>query len=242
MEARLQTIESGLGVREANHRSMNMLAVLHTLFRREFSQFADQSVRGAAAKFESQIIATSELLRLMSSEPSERDVEIDVYLERLGRALSDAILSPMNTRFEVCVESGRAPIEVAERLGLIVVELVTNASKYAFPGRENGLVRLKMSRHGGNWRCFVLDNGVGMTAGNRGDGLSIVEALVRSLKGRLIMRTGGSGTCMGVILPDGSARGPRARRHEVVADGRIGSRTPRGRTVRSSNERRAVCG
>src|SRR5271167_1844641 len=106
MEARLQMLESGLGVREANHRMMNMLAILHSLFRRDFARFSDQGVRGAAAKFEGQIIATSELLRLTSSRPSQRDIEIDVYLERLGRGLSDAILSPLNTGFEVSVESG----------------------------------------------------------------------------------------------------------------------------------------
>ena len=55
-----QMNEDGLDVREANHRMMNMLAILLALFHRNFSKFSDQCVRGAVAKFENQILAASE--------------------------------------------------------------------------------------------------------------------------------------------------------------------------------------
>ncbi|MGA7384068.1 MAG: hypothetical protein WBW81_05070 [Methylocella sp.] len=42
-----QMNEDGLDVREANHRMMNMLAILLALFHRNFSKFSDQCVRGA---------------------------------------------------------------------------------------------------------------------------------------------------------------------------------------------------
>ena len=44
--------EDGLDVREANHRMMNMLAILLALFHRNFSKFSDQCVRGAVTKSE----------------------------------------------------------------------------------------------------------------------------------------------------------------------------------------------
>jgi CRP/FNR family transcriptional regulator, cyclic AMP receptor protein len=47
-----QMNEDGLDVREANHRMMNMLAILLALFHRNFSKFSDQCVRGAVTKFE----------------------------------------------------------------------------------------------------------------------------------------------------------------------------------------------
>jgi two-component sensor histidine kinase len=46
LEAR-QMNEDGLDIREANHRMMNMLAILLALFHRNFSKFSDQGVRGA---------------------------------------------------------------------------------------------------------------------------------------------------------------------------------------------------
>ena len=63
MQQRRQMSEDGLDVREANHRMMNMLAILLALFHRNFSKFSDQGVRGAVTKFENQIIPASELLR-----------------------------------------------------------------------------------------------------------------------------------------------------------------------------------
>ena len=68
-----QMSEDGLDVREANHRMMNMLAILMALFHRNFSKFSDQSVRGAVTKFENQIMAASELLRTISSTPTAKD-------------------------------------------------------------------------------------------------------------------------------------------------------------------------
>ena len=166
-------------------------------------------------KFENQIMAASELLRTISSTPTAEDVAVDVYLERLGRNLSSAVLSPTNTSFELFVDQGRLPIDVCERLGRIIVELVINASKYAFVDRKNGVVRIDMTRSGRHWRCIVSDNGIGMDGADRSTGLNIVDALVRSMKGRLIIRSGVSGTCVCVLLPDHLL--PRGRRSELDA-------------------------
>ena len=208
-----QISEDRLDVREANHRMINMLATLLARFHRNFSKFSDQRVRGAVTKFENQIMAASELLRTISSTPTAEDAAVDVYLERLSRTLSNAVLSPTNTSFELFVDQGRLPIDVCERLGLIIVELVINASKYAFAHRKNGVVRVEMTRSGRHWRCIVSDNGSGMDGADRSTGLNIVDALVRSLKGRLIIRSGASGTCVCVVLPDHSL--PRGRRSEL---------------------------
>src|ERR1700724_4350068 len=102
MEEPRRMNEDGLDVREANHRMMNMLAMLLALFHRNFAKFSDQWVRGAVTKFENQIMAASELLRTISSTPTAEDAAVDVYLKRLGRTLSSAVLGP-NTSFELFV-------------------------------------------------------------------------------------------------------------------------------------------
>jgi two-component sensor histidine kinase len=197
-----ETSEVEIGVREANHRMMNLLATLHSVFRRNFSSFGDPHVRDAAARFEAQIMAASELLHMISSGSPAEVVAVDVYLGRLGRALSRAVLGPANIGCEVFSDAGRLPVGVCEQLGFILVELVFNASKYAFAGRANGVVRIAMTRSGRHWRCMVSDNGTGMSGAGRGNGLNIVDALARSLGGRLIIRSGTSGTRACVLFPD----------------------------------------
>jgi two-component sensor histidine kinase len=201
-----QTGEDTLEVREANHRMMNVLATLQANFRREFSQFCDQPVRIAARQFENRIMAVSELVRTIPITSAGMDAAVDVYLERLSHALSDAILRPANIGCEMYSDQGRLPIHILERIGFILVELVLNASKYAFGDRGNGIVRVEMTRSGHYWRCAVLDNGRGMKGPTHGTGLDIVGALARSLNGRLVIRSAPSGTCVCVVLPSSSMR------------------------------------
>jgi two-component sensor histidine kinase len=196
-----QISEDLLEVREAHHRMMNILATLLAILRRKFSQFSDHSVRSAVAQLETQILAASELLLTISAKPLADDAAVDLYLERLSRALSRSILSPANIGCEIFSDHGRLPVHVCERLGFILVELVFNASKYAFGDRNDGVVRIEMTRRGRHWRCIVSDNGIGMNGAGRGTGLNIVDALVRSLNGRLIIRSGSSGTRVDVVLP-----------------------------------------
>jgi two-component sensor histidine kinase len=214
MQKARQTGEGGLEVREANHRMMNMLATLHSMFRREFSQFGDQPIRIAARQFENRIMAVSELLRTISTTSTGMDGAVDVYLERLSHALSCAILGPANIGCEIYSDEGRLPIHTLERLGFILIELALNASKYAFTDRSDGIVRVEMTRSGRYWRCTVADNGVGMERAGRGTGLGIIDALVRSLNGRLIIRSTPSGTCAHVVLPDSSR--PHAELSSVI--------------------------
>jgi two-component sensor histidine kinase len=212
-----QISEDLLEVREAHHRMMNILATLLAILRRKFSRFSDQSVRSAVTQLETQILAASELLLTISAKPPADDAAVDVYLERLSRALSRAILSPANISCEVFSDQGRLPIDVCERLGFILIELVFNASKYAFADRDDGVVRIEMTRRDRHWRCTVSDNGIGMNGADRGTGLKIVDALVRSLKGRLIIRSGSSGTCVYVILPDYSIQHGHDSAQDAIA-------------------------
>jgi len=196
------TGEEGLAVREANHRMMNMLTTLQAVFRHKFSQFDDQTVRSAMTEFDGQIIAAAELFRAISSVPPHGDIAVDAYIEHLGRSLSKAILGPANIGCEVFSHRGKLPAETCGRLGFILTELVLNASKYAFAGRSNGVVRIDMTWDGSRWRCAVSDNGTGMNKASGGTGLTIVRELARSLKGRLLLRSGAFGTRACVILPD----------------------------------------
>ena len=58
--------------------------------------------------------------------------------------------------------SGTLPGDCVESLTLIANELVTNAAKYAFAGRESGSITLGFREEGAGWRLWVEDNGNGL--------------------------------------------------------------------------------
>jgi two-component system, sensor histidine kinase PdtaS len=72
-------------------------------------------------------------------------------------------------------------------IGLIVSELIINSKKYAFPGRKEGNIAVKVEREGEDkLDLSVADDGIGMPpekADEKGDSLGYI--LVRSLASQL---------------------------------------------------------
>ena len=56
-------------------------------------------------------------------------------------------------------------INVALSVGLLVNELVTNAFKYAFAGRDAGVIRIGCLHEGDRYTVMVADDGVGLPDG-----------------------------------------------------------------------------
>ena len=54
----------------------------------------------------------------------------------------------------------------AGRVGLLVSEILTNAFRHAFVGRETGLVETRVQRLSGFVRVQVSDDGVGLPEGS----------------------------------------------------------------------------
>ncbi len=181
-------------LREMHHRLANTLTVLTSALRHEFAQLALPEIQDSLARYEARIIAFGNLHRSLAVGAVDGLVSMPRYIERLCDALSKALLKPLGVGCEVVADAGECPSQRCERLGLVVAELVTNAAKHGFHGRENGRVRVKLVNRGDCWVCIVADNGVGPAMPPPGIGSTILEQLVRSLSGTLIRKSGYHGT------------------------------------------------
>ena len=92
---------------------------------------------------------------------------------------------------------------VSVSLGLIVTELVINALKHAFPGRnQHGKIRVGYLSNGKGWKLTVDDDGNGMAAeadSKPGLGSGIVEALAGQLGATVAVTDQGPGTMVSVV-------------------------------------------
>src|SRR5690606_16720579 len=84
----------------------------------------------------------------------------------------------------------------AVSIGLVVTELVINAIKYAFPiARPKAQIMVAFIGEVDDWTLTVSDNGVGKSeisdVQGGGLGTAIVEALVKQLGARLVIKTDG---------------------------------------------------
>jgi hypothetical protein len=86
------------------------------------------------------------------------------------------------------------------RLGLIVSELITNAERHAFRN-AGGCIRVELLMSQSFAECRVTDDGTNEGNICPGHGLTIVEALVRSLGGTLDQHFGPQGATSVLIFP-----------------------------------------
>jgi two-component sensor histidine kinase len=189
-----------LFVRETHHRMKNMLTLLGAWLRADFISTASVNLPQAIDGFERRILAFGRLYDLLSKCSDRRYTSVGDYVGSLSFALAAAILEPRGIRCEATIGGGFLESKRCERLGLIIVELVTNAAKHAFPDQRPGLIRIEAFYGDGFWHCTVKDSGVG-ARGARGVGGRIVEDLARSIGGHALTDSDSDGTVITVVVP-----------------------------------------
>ena len=80
--------------------------------------------------------------------------------------------------------------KILPALGIIINEILTNIMKYAFNGRDNGLIKTSATICDNRMTIVITDNGIGIpksvdAANSQGFGLELVDTMTRSLRGKL---------------------------------------------------------
>ncbi|HOX32505.1 MAG TPA: sensor histidine kinase [Spirochaetales bacterium] len=178
---------------EVNHRVKNNLSVAGSIIGlgesavldapdEEKALMAAEVLRDARDK----ILSMSMLHEQLYKHSSFAAVDLGAYLADLARLLAESYAS-RSIGIEAEAEEGLVlGINSALPVALIVTELVTNASKHAFPS-QRGRIRIRAAAgEGGGIEIEVLDDGVGMAcAAERGFGSLLVEHLAAQVGARL---------------------------------------------------------
>jgi two-component sensor histidine kinase len=178
-----------------NHRLTNSLAILTGILRRELGPSEPPHLHALLDRCEARILALSDLHRYLTVGAQSGWVSVQLYLERLCEVLTEAVLQPLGVRCEVSADAAFMPGECCELFGLVITELVTNAAKNAFCGRDDGLVRVQFFSTTDTWTCIVVsDNGVGTSVTWTGVGSKVLAALLHALRAELVRKSGRTGT------------------------------------------------
>jgi two-component sensor histidine kinase len=182
-------------LREVNHRVANSLQLIASLTRLQEGAVQDPAAREALAAMRNRIAAVAQVHRRLYTSDDVRSVALHDYLsgllEEIGRSVGGRLI-------ELAAEPMEVATDRAVSLGVIVSELVTNALKYAYPGRPGGPIRVRLQLVDGAGLLVVQDEGVGAAippvAGGTGLGHRIVEALSASVGGTVTHEAGPGGT------------------------------------------------
>jgi len=149
---------------EIQHRVKNNLQMITALMRIEARNAQGLIDTAPFQRLAGRIESMRILYGLLSDNPQETEIDLGVYLGDVASAVLHAH-GVEGIRLELKVDAYPVSVNVAMPTGLMVNELLTNAVKHAFVGRDGGTITLESLSDGDGCRIVVADNGVGLPEG-----------------------------------------------------------------------------
>ncbi len=196
-----EVAERDLFLEEFDHRVKNNFALVASLLDLQRRRAADPATAEALSRAQTRIESIARAHRHLYRGGGGIDtVDMNVYLRELCSALSEALFLRATITLGCEADHVPMPRDRAVSIGLVVNELVTNAAKHAFVGRDAGMIQVRFSRSEGGWVLQVTDNGIGipeeMQIKGREGGLGqrLVTAFAGQAGGTLSTESGPGGT------------------------------------------------
>ncbi len=188
---------------ELSHRVANNFATVASLMRRHAAGIADPQAKSALDQAVNQVTVMARIHRRLHADGDDAMVDSERFIVELCADLEAALISKSRIALRCRACNVALPLAQAVPLGLIVNELVTNASKYAFADGRPGSITVELAREELQLRLTVADDGVGMGGANAraGTGRLLIEALTQQLGGRLHTSATPPGTSVSVEFP-----------------------------------------
>lgn len=189
-------------VNEINHRVKNSLSIVSSMLSLQSHASGDGNVKRLLGEASSRIATIARAHERLYQTNEVEELDIAGYIKVVCADLPSIAGSSVRVEAPAGIKlsTGRAV-----SLALIVVELTTNALKYAYPDGA-GTVRVKLAKEGDNLVVSVGDDGPGLPDGfspeqSKGLGMRIIAALASQLDAKLMVRRPKKGTLFELHVP-----------------------------------------
>lgn len=157
----MQVEEKDLQLRELQHRVKNNLQMITALIRLEAKNQPGDGTAASFTKLAGRVESLALLYRSLSDQDKPDSVDLGVYLSQIASAVM-ATHAVAGIHLNLQVDTWPVSLDVAMPTGLVVNELLTNALKHAFVGRESGTIALKSLVDDTGCCITVSDDGIGL--------------------------------------------------------------------------------
>ena len=185
-------LDEHLLLQELTHRINNELASTIGFLRLTAAQSASDEVKVALAGVIQHIHDFAGIYRALQMPVADGWLDAASYLRELCQSISRAKLQHRGIELALA----ECPLQLSSarcwRLGMIVSELIANASRHAFRG-GGGKIEVELLNRDACVECTVTDNGFGSENIRPGQGLKIIRSLAHDLDGTIDHRSGTTG-------------------------------------------------
>ena len=158
--------EKEVMLREIHHRVKNNLQVVSSLLNMQARNATDEVTIGILSEARDRI-TTMSLIHSQLYEGSDlAEIDMKKFVDRLLGQLQSYQVGDTRITRVVRVDDYPFPISVAVPVGLIINELLSNALKHAFEGKDEGTIEVSLTAsEDGRINLTVSDDGVGLPPG-----------------------------------------------------------------------------
>jgi two-component sensor histidine kinase len=194
-------------MREVDHRARNSLDLVYNLMTlQQQREGHDDASRNLLAEAANQILVVARVHDRLYKIRTSDQLPVGEFLRELcDDVAAYSLPKERHTLIGVRAMKAELPAEQAISLGLVVVELVTNALKYGSPAPERP-IEVDVTRLDGQLRVMVSDGGRGLPEDfdprlSKGLGMQVVGLLVKQLHGALAVDRAWRGARFIVTMP-----------------------------------------
>ena len=183
-------------LREIHHRVKNNMQIISTLLRLQMRNADDETTRAMFRESQNRILSMAMIHEKLYQSEGLHRIDLRDYITDLAREVFASFGDMADgITLKTAVAEIALGLDTAIPCGLIIIELISNALKYAFPAnRRAGKIFIGLRSEDNSWlELTVSDNGVGLPADLEIErlpslGLRLVSDLARyQLEGDMII-------------------------------------------------------
>ena len=155
--------EKDILLKEIHHRVKNNLAIMSGLFELQLDTAEHEATKKTLRDSQSRLKSMALVHDKLYKTKNLAEIEMQNYINEMGQSLHDTLESPgQNIEMSYDIDDVKLNIDQAIPCGLLINELVVNAFKHAFNGREQGQIHIRLKEKTGNIELYISDDGRGI--------------------------------------------------------------------------------
>lgn len=187
--------EKSLLLKEVHHRIKNNMNTIRGLVSLQVISSTNPSTISALQDTESRIKSMVMLYDKLYSSENYKEMSVKDYLEPLARDIVNCFPDSGKITIKTEVDDIIMSFQSLSPLGIIVNELITNMMKYAFIGRDSGVISITAAMKDFHVEVSIQDDGNGIPESvnfenSTGFGMGLVGMLTEQMDGSIRIERG----------------------------------------------------
>ncbi len=187
--------EKELILKEVHHRVKNNMYNIGALLNMQANARTDEAAKNVLFDAAGRVQSMSVLYDKLYRSEHTASVSLKEYFPDLIYEIVGIFPLKKSVKIKTGIDDIVLEAKILSILGILVNEIITNAMKYAFTGRSDGVISVTASKAGNIILITIADNGAGIPEGitfenSTGFGMQLVGMLTEQLNGSIKIERG----------------------------------------------------